>query len=60
MLTTQIILGIIAVVVLVWDVLLYFDPIPDNTVSKAVREASKKWLIIPFLAGVVCGHLWPL
>jgi hypothetical protein len=44
--------------------LLLYDAIAVNlfgypgTISIVVYEASKNWPIIPFLAGIVCGHFW--
>ena len=33
---------------------------PDFTVSRVVLEWSRKWPIMPFLAGLVIGHIfWP-
>lgn len=29
-----------------------------NTVSWTLYSSSRKWLIIPFLFGVLAGHLW--
>jgi hypothetical protein len=32
----------------------------DETISVAVLQLSKKYPVVAFLAGVVCGHLfWP-
>lgn len=45
-------------------ILLLYDAIAVNlfgysgTISIVVYEASKNWPIIPFLAGIVCGHLF--
>jgi hypothetical protein len=29
-----------------------------TTISWTLYSASKKWLIIPFLFGILAGHLW--
>ncbi len=29
-----------------------------NTISWTLYNSSRKWLIIPFLFGVLAGHLW--
>lgn len=29
-----------------------------NTISWTIYSSSRKWLIIPFLFGILAGHLW--
>lgn len=51
----------VTAVILGADVLLATDSIPGNTWSEVVRYWARRYLVIPFAVGVVCGHwFWPL
>ena len=33
----------------------------DDTISEVLHETSKKWMIIPVIAGILIGHwFWPI
>ena len=55
--TTAILLVTLAILLLYDAVAVYWFGYP-GTISIVVYEASKNWPIIPFLAGIVCGHLF--
>ena len=51
---------VLASVLMVWDVYVVFSPEPGDTVSEVTLYFAQRHPVIPFLAGVVCGHLfWP-
>jgi hypothetical protein len=41
-----------------WDIVVAANSQSGDTISEIVLEASLRRPIIPFLAGVVSGHLW--
>ena len=53
---------IVTVVVwIAWDVVAYLAGGVDSTISVVILLWSREAPIIPFLTGVVCGHLfWPI
>lgn len=52
------ILGAI-IFLLAWDLFRVMqDGGYDNTISQWVYQTSLSWPILPFLVGVVCGHLF--
>lgn len=53
-----VILLLIVVGILVWDGYLQIKGDDENTISVRLMRASKKYLVIPFLVGVLCGHLF--
>jgi len=56
------ILLILAAIVILggWDLYVAANAQSGDTISEIVLEASLRRPIIPFVAGVVCGHLfWP-
>ena len=59
--TVTVLLLLVAVVILGgWDVVVAANARPGDTISEIVLEASLRRPIIPFVVGVVCGHLfWP-
>lgn len=57
LITTIIIIA--AVVGLVaWDIVAYFKGGGDATISELIWVWSKDYPFIPFLGGVLVGHLW--
>lgn len=43
-----------------WDIYAAFNGTPGDTVSEIVLEASLRRPVVPFVVGVICGHLfWP-
>lgn len=55
--TVKLILGVLGLLIIGWDVLLYLDAVEGNTISRVVLGLPD---IVDFLAGVICGHLfWP-
>lgn len=45
----------------IWDIALALDKIPRNTISQAIVDLSRKWSVVPFAIGVLCGHwFWPV
>lgn len=53
-----VILGIIVALILVWDGYLQIKGGEANTISVRLMKASKQYTVIPFLVGVLCGHLF--
>ena len=45
-------------VVFLWDCFAIFFNKEAATFSVVLFEASKEWPIIPFMFGLVCGHLF--
>ena len=54
--------GVIFVAIIVWDVYLYLDGRPRNSISQVVIDLSKKNQTLPwfvgFLMGWCVGHWW--
>lgn len=58
--TARIILLIIVLVVITWDVIVTYGGKPEASLSQVILEKSTRDPIIPFLIGVIIGHLfWP-
>lgn len=55
------IIGLVAAVLVAWDAYAAFATAgAGDTISEVVLTAVKAHPIVPFLAGVLCGHLfWP-
>lgn len=50
----------LALVIGVWDVTVMHMQRPDDTVSRFLWDLSRGWPIVPFLLGILFGHiLWP-
>jgi hypothetical protein len=47
---------------IIWDIFLWKDGKPGNTISEAVLEFSRRNPLIPFAAGLIigtlAGHFW--
>lgn len=54
--------GVIFVAIIVWDVYLYLDGRPRNSISQVVIDLSKKNQTLPWLIGLIMGwcvgHWW--
>tara|TARA_B100000029_G_scaffold460419_1_gene491387 strand:- start:1204 stop:1413 length:210 start_codon:yes stop_codon:yes gene_type:complete len=58
--TARIILLIMVLVVVAWDVTVTYGGKPEASLSQVILEKSMRDPIIPFLIGVIIGHLfWP-
>jgi hypothetical protein len=43
-----------------WDIYVASNNVPGDTISEVILAASLNRPVIPFVSGVVCGHLfWP-
>ena len=52
------VVGIVAVALGVWD--LYARRFAEGTISEIFLSSAKQSPLLPFLFGVLCGHLfWP-
>lgn len=56
-----IVTAIIVITVYVTDVYILLYGQGQNTISQEIRMASQRYPILPFLIGVLVGHiLWPI
>lgn len=54
------ILVMTAVVLIVWDIYVAVNGVSGDTISEVVLSFAQKHPVIPFVFGVVMGHLfWP-
>lgn len=53
--TTWIII-VVAVVLIAWD--LYARKYPGGTISEVILSGARSHPVLPFLSGVLCGHLF--
>ena len=44
--------------VLIWDAFLYFDKTDRNSITQVIIDNSKQYPFIPFLFGLLVGHLF--
>jgi len=59
-LKTILMLGGSAVLLIVWDIYVYFSPETGDTISEVMLQGAGNHPVIPFVVGVVMGHLfWP-
>lgn len=56
--TTETILAIGTALVLIWDLYLYADKHPGNTITQVVIARSKQYPIIAFALGFLMGHFY--
>ena len=57
---TQIVLVCVVLLLLAYDAAALVLGGVQATISRVILEWSRKYPIIPFLCGVLCGHLfWP-
>lgn len=46
--------------IIAWDLMLGWGILEGRTITSVIREWSKSFPLLPFLAGVLSGHLfWP-
>jgi len=45
-------------ILLIWDLYLYLDSKPRNSITQVTIDYSKKYPIIPFLWGFLIGHFY--
>ena len=61
--TRKITIGLLITVVvllIIWDVIAYLGTGPSATISRVTLDWAGEHPVIPFLIGVVAGHLtWP-
>lgn len=61
--THSITLGVIigcALVLIGWDLVVFRNEIQGDTISALMWEAGRRWWSLPFMLGMVMGHLfWP-
>jgi hypothetical protein len=56
---TAAIIVVVAVLLIAWDVYaMVKDKSRDSTISWVMLTASKKWPVIAFAFGFLCGHLF--
>lgn len=62
MLTTAIICAAIFIAIIVWDIYLYLDGKPRNSISQVIIDLSKRSPNLPWFIGFVMGwcvgHWW--
>ena len=52
------VLGIVAAALIGWD--FYIWTVPGGTISETLLGWAKNHPVVPFMFGVICGHLfWP-
>lgn len=56
--TTDWILIGIALFLAGWEVWTLVNKTPGDHITARVREMTAKWPLLPFLLGVLVGHLW--
>lgn len=56
--TTEIVIIVITVLILVWDGYLYADKKDGNSITQVVIKWSTKIPFIPFVFGFLMGHLF--
>lgn len=47
-----------ASILLVWDIYVAHNTIADDTISELLRDVSYHWWSLPFILGIVMGHLF--
>jgi hypothetical protein len=54
------ILIVLCLVLIGWDVWVYLEPTPGDTISEVTFAFAQRHPVLPFAIGVICGHLlWP-
>jgi uncharacterized membrane protein YdjX (TVP38/TMEM64 family) len=49
------------VLLLVWEGWVLVNAEQGDTISSVIATAAERWPVIPFLAGLLCGHFfWPM
>jgi H+/Cl- antiporter ClcA len=55
---TRMLVVFIVAVVAAWDVYVIFQGQQEATFSVVLYESSKRWPVIPFVLGFLCGHVF--
>lgn len=55
---TILILIVMTALLVVWDILAASNKTPGDTITEVIRDVSHRWPILPFAAGLLCGHLF--
>jgi len=56
--TTKCIIGITALILIIYDICAYSSGGSDPTLSRVIYHAAEDFPIISFAAGLLCGHLF--
>jgi len=55
---TAILLAAFTLILVMWDVKVAYNDVKGDTISELLRDVSHAWYILPYLMGVVMGHLF--
>jgi hypothetical protein len=55
---TSVIIGLTVVILVAYDLYAVLKWGIESTISLVIWHASQQWPIVPFSAGVLCGHLF--
>ena len=55
---TGALLASFALILLFWDVAVAFNDVRDDTISELLRDLSHRWYTLPYIMGVIMGHLF--
>ena len=58
MMRSRLVLLLCLIPLLVYELVTFANPTPGDTISETVWQLSKEWPMVPFLFGVVAGHLF--
>jgi hypothetical protein len=56
--TTKIVLLLTVIILMLYDIVAYKVGGPEATISNVIVKLSESEAIIPFAAGLLCGHLF--
>ncbi len=55
---TRMLIVFIVSVVAAWDVYVIYQGQQEATFSVVIYESSRRWPVIPFVLGFLCGHIF--
>ena len=55
---TRMLIVFIILIVALWDCYVLYQGQQQATISVVIYESSKKWPVIPFVLGFLCGHIF--
>jgi len=55
---TRMLVVFIVAVVAAWDVYVIYQGQQEATFSVVLYESSRRWPVIPFVLGFLCGHIF--
>ena len=55
---TRMLIALIVLVIAVWDFYVIYQGHQEATFSVVIYESSKRWPVIPFVLGFLCGHIF--